>query len=617
MRIDAFLSYSSNDIRLAEEIVSSLESAGLTTWWDQKLRLAIDPLRKKIDEAIADAGCVIVLWSNSSVESNWVIAEAEKARQAPWPKLVHIRSENSIQVPLPFNADQHLTLVKRDGRIDRGSLDAIVAAVRNVIGVQGPNEHVIKPRILGDSRRYSDLAIDEPVPGTDTYVSFKPCDASGIFLLMRIETSDGWVRENIPTAASRHRAIDNRNEGAYVNSSGIRFLRVSNDVFVINDPVRPFCIQIGGLRSKRPAATPGFITGDIDRKDLGLLPLQIEWLSLTLAEIVSDTDSLRHLLDLANRQPGWSDEIRDRIRATIAKNPDAPPDVQVENCIFCDPEFVKYRRLSNATQECTHNAYVIANDFPFGPFFHYLAITAEPVHSWESLTYKQVCGLNLLLHDFLASKKTRCGAAGVEIGFNSTVRHLILGTRTRTSAGASIPHIHKHAWGMAPRSSNLAEQLIKVSQAYWNEQIDYLGRYLATLEESGYVIWKDDRVALYVPYGQCSMYEMQVMVRHPVGTFTELSIPQVESLSKAEYIVLQLFKELKIGSFNHVVLTKTYGDSRAPTFRFIEAFITREIDLAVSELSMLYVVDQHPWVSLGKILREWNSIKGRVLTEIG
>ena len=78
---------------------------------------------------------------------------------------------------------------------------------------------------------------------------------------------------------------------------------------------------------------------------------------------------------------------------------------------------------------------------------------------------------------------------------------------------------------------------------------------------------------------------------------------------------LRIFKHLKINSFNQVTLTKMLKDPRAPRFRFVETFITREIDLAVSELSMLYVVDQHPWDSRNEITQAWETIKGEVLGE--
>ena len=106
------------------------------------------------------------------------------------------------------------------------------------------------------------------------------------------------------------------------------------------------------------------------------------------------------------------------------------------------------------------------------------------------------------------------------------------------------------------------------------------------------------------------------MVLQPKGCLTDLSTEEVKSLSIAEYIALRLFKSLNINSFNHVALSKLHNDNRAPSFRLVEAFITREIDLAVSELSMLFVVDQHPWDSRNEIIEKWNEIKEEVRSEV-
>jgi galactose-1-phosphate uridylyltransferase len=232
------------------------------------------------------------------------------------------------------------------------------------------------------------------------------------------------------------------------------------------------------------------------------------------------------------------------------------------------------------------------------------------------LKLHQLCGLNLLIHEFCRTEEHRNNAAGIELGLNSSIRHLVLGKKTHTSAGASIPHIHKQVWGMVSRSSNLAEQLICVSQAYWSEGIDYLECYQKALRQHQYVIWEDKHVMLYVPYGQCAMHEMQAMTVQPCGSFTELTTEQVISLSKAEYIALRIFKALGVGSFNQVFLTKLYNDSRAPRFRLVEAFITRDVDLAVSELSMLYVVDRHPWVSRIEVAAAWESLVTEVTKEL-
>jgi len=238
-----------------------------------------------------------------------------------------------------------------------------------------------------------------------------------------------------------------------------------------------------------------------------------------------------------------------------------------------------------------------------------VAIVDAPVHSWEDIEFRHILGLNKIIHEYLKIEENRFGAAGIQYGFNSTVRHIVLGARTHSSAGASIPHIHKQVWGMAPRTSNLAEQLILVSEAYSNINIDYQACYLSALRNADYVIWEDEYVALYVPYGQCSLHELQAVVKRPCATYVDFNNHEIESMSKAEFMALKLYKELEISSFNNILITKLFNDSRAPYFRVVQTFVTREVDLAVSELSMLYVVDQHPRDSRNVLAAAFKKIK--------
>jgi galactose-1-phosphate uridylyltransferase len=444
---------------------------------------------------------------------------------------------------------------------------------------------------------------------------------------MRLDTTDGWVDSVIDTAQDRHKAYSESPGNSYINSDERKILKVKNDIFFIMDPLRPISIQIGGMRSRRPSADPGVISGNIPIEQLDALPTRLEWMSMTLAEILSSEESLQYLWErIKDYRTLWGERTLKKVQHLIAKNPNAPLDIQQSMCLFCNDQFKQYRRIDhNAEQDAAgcqtseekYGAYIIANDFPFGPYFHYLAITNSPIHSWEDLKYAHLRGLNLLICEFLKDSKNRKDAAGIELGFNSTVRHLILGENSRSSAGASVTHIHKQVWGMAPHTSNLAERLIEVSQAYWNNNIDYQKSYYLALKQSGYLIWEDENIALYVPYGQCSKHELQAMTLEPRGGFIDLIPEEVISLSKAEYIALRIFKKLEISSFNQVSLSKLLNDTRAPNFRFVEAFVTREVDLAVSELSMLYVVDQHPWDSRNQIMEAWSKIRDVVISEFG
>ena len=94
--------------------------------------------------------------------------------------------------------------------------------------------------------------------------------------------------------------------------------------------------------------------------------------------------------------------------------------------------------------------------------FHYIVFPSEPVHSWDSVEEQHLYDMNWLAYRHLKLEYSRnqlSGAAGLRIGLNSSIRHLVLGRRTRTSAGASVSHVHKQIWGMAPQSVNLVDQL--------------------------------------------------------------------------------------------------------------------------------------------------------------
>jgi galactose-1-phosphate uridylyltransferase len=228
----------------------------------------------------------------------------------------------------------------------------------------------------------------------------------------------------------------------------------------------------------------------------------------------------------------------------------------------------------------------------------------KPIHSWESIEESHLVAMNLLIKEFLEKerKKTNLNdSAGLRIGFNSSIRHLVRGKAMLSSAGASIAHVHKQVWGMAPGSVNLGDHLSNICEAYSRHGIDYLWSYYRALKEAGLVLWEDENVVLFIPYGQISMHELQVMVkRRNTNHYLELSDEEIRSLSEAEFKVTRLFRELGINSFNEVMISRPF-DSKTEGFRIIFTYITREVDFAVSELNLLYVVDKHPYDTLDEV----------------
>ncbi len=76
---DIFISYAREDIEAAQRLAMALEQQGWSVFWDRRI-----PAGRRfadiIAEQLAAARCVIALWSRAALASDWVLDEAEDAR---------------------------------------------------------------------------------------------------------------------------------------------------------------------------------------------------------------------------------------------------------------------------------------------------------------------------------------------------------------------------------------------------------------------------------------------------------------------------------------------------------------------------------------------------------
>src|SRR5262245_11236793 len=98
---DIFISYSKADHALALKLSAFLESEGWTVWWDKSLAVA-DLYRDEIMKQLAAARAVITIWTENSVKSDWVRAEAGRAKAEG--KLIPVKTDGLTyaDIPLPF-----------------------------------------------------------------------------------------------------------------------------------------------------------------------------------------------------------------------------------------------------------------------------------------------------------------------------------------------------------------------------------------------------------------------------------------------------------------------------------------------------------------------------------
>ncbi len=116
---DIFISYSKSDHPLALKLSAFLESEGWSVWWDKSLGAA-DHYRDEIIKQLAQARAVITIWTERSVHSDWVRAEAGRAKAEG--KLIPVKTPELAyaDIPIPFG-EMHTENIS--------SLDLIRAAI--------------------------------------------------------------------------------------------------------------------------------------------------------------------------------------------------------------------------------------------------------------------------------------------------------------------------------------------------------------------------------------------------------------------------------------------------------------------------------------------------------
>ncbi len=123
-----FVSYAAEDRETARLLAEALTARGHRVWWD-RLIAGGALWGDEIERAIAGARAVIVLWSPSSVRSNFVRAEARSAaeRDVLIPALIE-----PCEPPMPFGEYQTLDLTAWRSAPDGAALDVLHDALQQV-----------------------------------------------------------------------------------------------------------------------------------------------------------------------------------------------------------------------------------------------------------------------------------------------------------------------------------------------------------------------------------------------------------------------------------------------------------------------------------------------------
>jgi TIR domain/Bacterial Ig-like domain (group 2) len=131
-----FLSYANEDRETARAVAKLLESAGYSVWWDRRIP-AGRTWRSMIEQALAEMHGMVVLWSNHSVESDWVKEEAEEARALG--RLIPVLIE-PVKPPVGFRSIQAAELTDWDGTNECLGARQLIADLQSLVGKQTAHE---------------------------------------------------------------------------------------------------------------------------------------------------------------------------------------------------------------------------------------------------------------------------------------------------------------------------------------------------------------------------------------------------------------------------------------------------------------------------------------------
>jgi len=140
---DIFISYDSSERTRVRPLAERLQSIGWDVWWDPEIPVG-QTYREVIRKELESANCVLVVWSNGSISSEWVIEEADvgKKRGILVPVVI-----DSVEPPLGFRSIQTAQLLGYPSSAPKREVRRLLRAIETYAGsVEGePSDASIEP----------------------------------------------------------------------------------------------------------------------------------------------------------------------------------------------------------------------------------------------------------------------------------------------------------------------------------------------------------------------------------------------------------------------------------------------------------------------------------------
>jgi adenylate cyclase len=130
---DVFISYAHTTAKQAQAVAAALRAAGYSVWLDDDLAVH-RAFTQAIEEQLTLAKAALVIWSADAAKSEWVLSEANRAREDR--KLVQLAIDRT-RLPMPFDQVQCAELSGWTGEGEHPNWRRVIASVRELVEGRG------------------------------------------------------------------------------------------------------------------------------------------------------------------------------------------------------------------------------------------------------------------------------------------------------------------------------------------------------------------------------------------------------------------------------------------------------------------------------------------------